>query len=45
VARCRLAALSSAIFILLGVGALIGTWIMAGTIPTIVDYGVRILRS
>jgi NhaC family Na+:H+ antiporter len=33
-----------AIFILLGVGALIGTWNMAGTIPTIVDYGVRILN-
>ena len=28
-----------AIFILLAVGALIGTWNMAGTIPTIVDYG------
>jgi NhaC family Na+:H+ antiporter len=33
-----------AIFILLGVGALIGTWNMAGTIPTVVDYGVRILN-
>ena len=30
-----------AIFILLAVGALIGTWNMAGTIPTIVDYGLR----
>ena len=29
-----------AIFILLSVGALIGTWNMAGTIPTVVDYGV-----
>ena len=28
-----------AIFILLAVGALIGTWNMAGTIPTVVDYG------
>jgi Na+:H+ antiporter, NhaC family len=34
----------SAIFILLAVGALIGTWNMAGTIPTIVDYGVRLLN-
>jgi NhaC family Na+:H+ antiporter len=34
----------SAIFILLAVGALIGTWNMAGTIPTVVDYGVRILN-
>ena len=30
-----------AIFILLSVGALIGTWNMAGTIPTVVDYGVQ----
>jgi NhaC family Na+:H+ antiporter len=32
-----------AIFILLAVGSLIGTWNMAGTIPTIVDYGIRIV--
>jgi NhaC family Na+:H+ antiporter len=32
-----------AIFILLAVGALIGTWNMAGTIPTIVAYGVQLL--
>ena len=32
-----------AIFILLAVGALIGTWNMAGTIPTVVHYGVGIL--
>lgn len=31
----------SAVFILLAVGALIGTWNMAGTIPTVVDYGIR----
>ena len=30
-----------AIFILLAVGALIGTWNMAGTIPTIVDFGIQ----
>lgn len=34
----------AAIFILLSVGALIGTWNMAGTIPTVVDYGVRLLN-
>src|SRR4051812_50024423 len=33
-----------AIFILLAVGSLIGTWNMAGTIPTVVDYGVRLLN-
>src|SRR6516165_5565062 len=32
-----------AIFILLAVGALIGTWNLAGTIPTIVDYGLALL--
>jgi Na+:H+ antiporter, NhaC family len=32
-----------AIFILLAVGALIGAWNMAGTIPTVVDYGIRLL--
>ena len=32
-----------AIFILLAVGALIGVWNMSGTIPTIVDYGIRLL--
>jgi NhaC family Na+:H+ antiporter len=33
-----------AIFILLAVGALIGTWNMAGTIPTVVSYGIALLR-
>jgi NhaC family Na+:H+ antiporter len=37
-------AATGAIFILLAVGALIGTWNMAGTIPTVVDYGVRLLN-
>ena len=32
-----------AIFILLAVGSLIGVWNMSGTIPTIVDYGIRLL--
>lgn len=34
----------SAIFILLAVGALIGTWNMAGTIPTLVFFGIQILQ-
>jgi NhaC family Na+:H+ antiporter len=33
-----------AIFILLAVGALMGTWNMAGTIPTIVHYGIGWLK-
>jgi Na+:H+ antiporter, NhaC family len=33
-----------AIFILLAVGGLIGTWNMAGTIPTIVYYGLELLQ-
>ncbi len=32
-----------AILILLAVGALIGTWMLAGTVPTMIDYGVKIL--
>ena len=32
-----------AVFILLAVGSLIGTWNMAGTIPTVVDYGIRLV--
>ncbi|HIK44326.1 MAG TPA: Na+/H+ antiporter NhaC, partial [Leptolyngbyaceae cyanobacterium M65_K2018_010] len=38
------ASVTSAIFILLAVGALIGTWNMSGTIPTLVYYGIQILR-
>jgi len=34
----------SAIFILLAVGALIGTWNLSGTIPTVVSYGIEVLR-
>jgi NhaC family Na+:H+ antiporter len=33
-----------AIFILLAVGALIGTWNMSGTTATVVYYGIKILR-
>lgn len=32
------------VFILFAVGALIGTWNMAGTIPTLVYYGIHILE-
>ena len=32
-----------AIFILLAVGALIGTWNLSGTIPTLVYYGMHML--
>ncbi len=35
----------SAVFILLAVGALIGAWNMAGTIPTVVYYGVGLLSE
>ncbi len=33
-----------AIYILLAVGALIGTWNLAGTIPTVVYYGIGLLQ-
>lgn len=32
-----------AIFILLAVGSLIGTWLLAGTVPTLIYYGLQIL--
>jgi NhaC family Na+:H+ antiporter len=35
----------SAIFVLLAVGALIGTWNMAGTIPTLVYYGLALIDA
>ena len=31
------------IFILLAVGALVGTWILCGTVPALIHYGLRIL--
>ncbi|MCU0754605.1 MAG: Na+/H+ antiporter NhaC [Xanthomonadales bacterium] len=34
---------TSAIFILLAVGALIGTWMLAGTVPTLINYGLVLL--
>src|SRR4029453_12756249 len=39
-----LSSITSAIFILLAVGALIGTWNLAGTIPTLVYYGIQVLQ-
>ncbi len=32
-----------AIFILLAVGSLIGTWLLSGTVPTLIYYGLKIL--
>ncbi len=37
------ASVTSAIFILLAVGALIGVWNLSGTIPTLVYYGIQLL--
>lgn len=39
-----LSSITSAMFILLAVGALIGTWNLSGTIPTLVYYGIQILQ-
>lgn len=33
-----------AIFILLAVGALIGTWMLSGTVPTMIYYGLKLLN-
>jgi NhaC family Na+:H+ antiporter len=41
--QTALSSLSTAVFILLAVGALIGTWNLSGTIPTLVYYGIQIL--
>lgn len=41
--QSALASITSAVFILLAVGALIGTWNLSGTIPTIVSYGLAVL--
>lgn len=43
VGRVAMGTITSAIFILLAVGALIGTWNLSGTIPTLVFYGIRVL--
>lgn len=34
---------TSAMLILLAVGSLVGTWILSGTVPTMVYYGLRLL--
>jgi len=36
---------TAAIFILLAVGALIGTWMLCGTVPTLIDYGLRLMDA
>lgn len=41
--RGAVSSVTSAIFILLAVGALIGTWNLSGTIPTLVYYGIQVL--
>ncbi|MFI6317003.1 Na+/H+ antiporter NhaC [Nonomuraea sp. NPDC050556] len=38
-----ISSITSALFILLAVGALIGTWNLSGTIPTLVYYGIQVL--
>jgi len=38
-----MSSITSAIFILLAVGALIGAWNLSGTIPTLVYYGIQVL--
>lgn len=43
--RRSVASLTTPIFILLSVGALIGVWNLSGTIPTIVYYGIQILSA
>jgi Na+:H+ antiporter, NhaC family len=35
---------TSAVFILLAVGALIGTWILSGTVPTLIVYGLQLME-
>ena len=42
-AQGSVASVTSAIFILLAVGALIGVWNLSGTIPTLVYYGIQLL--
>src|SRR5262245_20490855 len=41
--KASVASVTSAIFILLAVGALIGVWNLSGTIPTLVYYGIQLL--
>lgn len=41
--QSAMGSITSAVFILLAVGALIGTWNLSGTIPTLVSYGIAVL--
>jgi Na+:H+ antiporter, NhaC family len=41
--KASIASVTTAIFILLAVGALIGVWNLSGTIPTLVYYGIQVL--
>jgi NhaC family Na+:H+ antiporter len=41
--QAAMSSVTSATFILLAVGALIGTWNLSGTIPTLVYYGIQVL--
>lgn len=41
--QSAMGSITSAVFILLAVGALIGTWNLSGTIPTLVSYGLAVL--
>jgi NhaC family Na+:H+ antiporter len=43
VSQGALSSITSAVFILLAVGALIGAWNLSGTIPTLVYYGIQVL--
>src|SRR6478735_3637557 len=42
-ANRAMSSITTAIVILLAVGALIGTWCLSGTIPTLVYYGIAVL--
>src|ERR1700728_2105398 len=43
-AHHALASVTTPFFILFSIGALIGTWNMSGTIPTMVFYGIQLLH-
>ncbi len=43
-AQTAMGSVTTPFFILFGIGALIGTWNMSGTIPTMVYYGIHLLH-
>jgi Na+:H+ antiporter, NhaC family len=43
-AQGAMGSITTPFFILFGIGALIGTWNMSGTIPTMVYYGIHLLH-